>query len=793
MTARVRIPSPSPRLRTGFRQVFAMAVFVAALNVTVPARAAAAAPAPGPAPALASAHAPMSAAREDGTIRGSVVDPSGQPTPGATVVLRSPAGFVRDTRTDERGAFDFPGVTAGRYDLHVSLDGFRAEPAPVTVAADETAVVAVQLRLSAVTERLVVSAAYVATPLSEVPAGTIALERSDLDARQLSTVAAALGSLPGAAVSANGGLGSVTAVFPRGGESDFTLVLVDGVKLNSFGGGFDFGHLTTAGVSSVEVVRGPQSAVFGADAVGGVVHLRTLVGGAPSLTANVEAGGYGTQRLVLGSAGSHGRFGWGINAERLTSDGWTDPAPGTATPVTNDDYAAWTASASGAWQAAPGTTVRIASRFAANERGYPGPFGSNPIGAFPGIDTVSRGTNHLAMGSASLSHEWNPQTGVRLQGSWMTLDSDFVGPWGDSMSRTRRWAGRAQFDRALGSLVAVSAGADVDVERAESTYITGSALSRIPVDRLGAGYFAEARLRGGSRLMAVAGVRVEQLRRAALDADPFAFTPRPLLPADTIVSSNPRLAVSYYARTSGAASGNWTRLHASAGTGIRPPDAFEIAFTDNPALRPERSASVEGGVEQSLFGGRLVIDGTAYSNTYDDLIVTVGRSFANASRYRSDNIANARARGLEFSAAWRTRFGLDARASYTYVDSEVLALDRAAGTAPPPFSVGDALLRRPRHQGSIDVLLARPAWSVFVRGGARGGALDVEPNYGAFGGVFPLAGFSVVDVGAARRLMPGVDVTFRCENVLDRGYESALGFPAPRRTLTIGLRVAAGR
>ena len=100
--------------------------------------------------------------------------------------------------------------------------------------------------------------------------------------RQFVTVADALRLVPGMTIAPTGGLGSVTSLFPRGGESDYTLVLVDGVKLNSFGGGFDFGHLTTFGLRQVEVVRGPQSAVFGSDAIGGVVQLRSAIGGRPA-------------------------------------------------------------------------------------------------------------------------------------------------------------------------------------------------------------------------------------------------------------------------------------------------------------------------------------------------------------------------------------------------------------------------------------------------------------------------------------------------------------------------------
>src|SRR5207245_145360 len=90
-----------------------------------------------------------------------------------------------------------------------------------------------------------------------------------------------------------------------------------------------------------------------------------------------------------------------------------------------------------------------------------------------------------------------------------------------------------------------------------------------------------------------------------------------------------------------------TRLRASGGTGIRPPNAFEIAFTNNPNLKPERNRSFDAGIEQQFGGGAYQLTATGFVNRYDDLIVTVGSSFLGASRSRTDNISNARARGIE--------------------------------------------------------------------------------------------------------------------------------------------------
>jgi len=253
---------------------------------------------------------------------------------------------------------------------------------------------------------------------------------------------------------------------------------------------------------------------------------------------------------------------------------------------------------------------------------------------------------------------------------------------------------------------------------------------------------------------------------------------------------NPRMAASWTVWRNAAGSSD-TRLYGSFGTGIRPPDAYEIAYTDNPHLKPERSRSVDVGVQHTFGGVAADVQMTAFRNDYDDLIVAVGPAFADSSHYRTDNISNARAQGVEVGGGWRIG-GLALRASYTFLDTTILAVDRAS-SAPPPFSVGDALIRRPRHQARADVTWTLDRVQAFASIGARGRSLDIEPNYGAFGGLFDLPGYTRVDAGLRVRVHRFVDVFVRASNLLDRSYEESLGFPAPGRLAVVGARVAVGR
>ncbi len=736
-----------------------------------------------------------------GSIAGTVLDPDGRPVPDADVLVTQAASVAFRARTDQRGRFRIEGLLPGRYDLRVARDGFGADPQAVSITEGQSADLSVRLRVSAVSESVVVSASQMDVPLSLVADSASVMSGRDLTARQMETVADALRLVPGVEVARNGGRGSVTSMFARGGESDYALVLVNGVRANAFGGSFDLSQLPSANIERVEVVRGPGSAVFGSDAIGAVVQIVTRQGGAPQAEGTLEGGSFGTSRLTASASGSHGDWTWGGAVERVGSDGFTGLAPASGERVSNDDYRSHQAMGTATWRSAAGAELAMNGGWIWSDRGYPGAYGSNPAGLFTGVDRFSRGkTDRRQAGAALVVPLRSGRVRQHVQVSWFDLASDFTSVYGLSSSGTRRVAGRSQTDVALGDDTRLSAGFDLQHERAQSDFITaGAASTPVPIVRNLVGAFAEVRHQHGSRLTITGGVRAETVERNALDGSPNPYTPRPPFAADTARAVNPKASASYlvYAgaprRKLAPYRPAWIRLRASAGTGMRAPDALEIAFTDNPHLRPERSRSVEAGVESAFAGGLAVLDLTAFSNRYDDLIVAVGPAIHNASQYRTDNIANARATGVEIGGRIRTSWGLDVHVAYTWLDSAVLAVDNTDGAAPPPFHVGDALLRRPRHAGSIDLLFTRGRLTAYSELGARSRTFDVEPTYGTFGGLFWNPGYATVRAGASWRLARSVEAIARVDNLFDRYYEETFGFPALGRSLMAGVRVAAGR
>jgi outer membrane cobalamin receptor len=729
------------------------------------------------------------------TVSGTITDPTGARVAGARVVLSSALSVVGTTEADAQGEFRFERVAPGRYELRVVADGFGADPVEVVVKPGENARVNAALHVSAVTESVVVSAAQVEVPLTRAADSVTVIPDAELRAEQIETVADALRSVPGLTVSRNGGRGSVTSIFPRGGESDYTLVLVDGIKANAFGGGYDFSTLSATGVERVEVVRGPESALFGADAIGGVVQIVTKRGGTPRVEGSVDGGSFGTAHVSAGTFGSVGRWTWGASGERTSSTGYTGIAPATGERVSNDDFVSTVGSAAAGWHASDGADIRVSAQYTSGDRGFPGPFGSNPIGAYTAVDRLARGVTRTRQLGARWTQPFSAVgRSVRqtLTASVFDLTSDFTSSYGLSASTSRRLTARSQTDVDLTSRLAVSGGVEYQGERATSTFITADTAGPVPITRSIGGLFAEARYQPETMLTLTAGVRAERIERDRLAASLDPYAPRPTFGVDVRTSVNPRVSAAFLARSGRAAAIGWTRVHAAAGTGIRAPDALEIAFTDNPDLKPERSRSVEAGVDQAMAHEHLLLGATAFYNRYDDLIVAVGPAIQDASQFRTDNISNARSRGLELSAALRAGRSLSARLSYTFLDTAILAVD-GLGTAPPPFEVGAPLLRRPRHAASLDLVYTRGPVTAFARAGARSRTLDVEPSYGTYGGLFFNPGFTVVDAGASWRLLPGVEVFGRIGNLLDRHYEETYGFPALGRNATIGVRIAPGR
>ncbi|HYE86520.1 MAG TPA: TonB-dependent receptor [Vicinamibacterales bacterium] len=719
-------------------------------------------------------------------LHGRVVDPDGRPVANAEVIVSGPTAAPLRARTDRDGRFTFPVIESGKYSIVATAPGLVSDARVLDFSTDAT--VDIPLRITAVSETLVVSAAQIDQPLSRTPDSVTVIDGREVEAKQQFTLGAALRSVPGLTLQQNGGPGTVTSLFTRGGESDFTLVLIDGVRANAFGGGLDLSQVPLHDVERIEVLRGSQSALYGSDAIAGVVQIITRSGGPPSAQAQIETGSRDMRRAAAATTGEISSFRWQLGANYFEDAGFTGTAANGQT-VSNDDAQETQVTGSTGWRhAASGADLQGSVLYVDSDRGSPGPFGSDPARRFAGVNRVSRSVTDRIGGGVRWVQPWfGAGSRVRQRVNFDTADYDlaFTSATSTSLSNTSRKHARVQTDVAASSAVGFSGGLEWLGESGRSTFITAGAAGQVPVERAVLGIFGEGRWSPGARATVTAGARAERITRDALRGDPLAFQPRPDFPAETITSVNPKLAASFAVRET-------TRLRGSFGTGIRPPDAFEIAFTDNSGLKPERSRSGELGVTQTIASGAVQIDGTAFFNRYKDLIISVGRSFSGVSRWRTDNISNARARGAELSAAWRLDTRVSVRGNYTFLDSEILAVS-GSSSAQTPYAVGDALLRRPRHSGSLDASWTHVRGLAFAQLQVRGEALDAEPAFGPTGGLYANPGHTVMNVGGSYRPIKAIEIFARALNLFDRDYEEVMGYPAPGRTAYVGARFAVGR
>jgi outer membrane receptor protein involved in Fe transport len=161
------------------------------------------------------------------------------------------------------------------------------------------------------------------------------------------------------------------------------------------------------------------------------------------------------------------------------------------------------------------------------------------------------------------------------------------------------------------------------------------------------------------------------------------------------------------------------------------------------------------------------------------------------SRYKTDNIANARSRGLEFGTSARLAHGLQIRGTWTWLSTKILGTDGLPSYAPSPYKVGDPLIRRPPQHGTLDVTWTGRRAGVFFTVDGRGAMADIEPNFGS--PTFTNPGYTTANLGGSFRIARQLEITTSVANLFDRAYEEAYGYPALGRSAMIGLRVATGR
>jgi vitamin B12 transporter len=586
-----------------------------------------------------------------------------------------------------------------------------------------------QEEVSAESEPVIVSATRFDIPLDQSPASVSVVTSDDIEAKQIERVSDALREVPGLNVVQTGTPGQLTSVFMRGLPSADMQVLLDGIPINQgLAGQFDFANLTTDNIDRIEIVRGPQSTVYGPRALAGVVQIFTKQGsGTPNVTLSEEGGTYDTFRETLASDGKIDKFDYSLGASRLDTDN--------ARP--NNNYRNSSGIADVGWS--PNEQLRIGALFlySLSETGNPNSiFDPKPIDHF-------------------LTEKWfiAPHIDFHVEDWWehkLIVDYDqerqvnnpnqdgFVGPTRALFERTTV---DYQNDLRPTSWLTLTSGffynrLDAGQERPFVSQAFGRQPTFISDHTEDIAGFLQATV-SIDNFIFVTGGRVEHFNQFG---DVWTY----------------RVAGSYKIERTN------TTLHSSVATGFSPPSSQDKIFGMNFGLQPEKNFGWDLGVEQRLWGNRATIGATYFHNDLSNVVGFNGL-------FKTLNLGAARTQGLETELRVQPLADLMFIASYTYLDAEKTS---SADINQPQ---GARLPRRPRNEVYLSgsylwwKKFRTTVEAKFVN--AREELKFGKPN-------FDIEDYSFINVEAEFEINSHFSIFGRIDNLTGEHYAEVFGFPA---------------
>ncbi len=586
---------------------------------------------------------------------------------------------------------------------------------------------------------IVVTASGFEQPRSETGQAINIVDRERLDQLQSATIGDALQAVPGVTVATRGGLGGQTSVFLRGGNSSQTLVLIDGVRINDLtspNGAFDFGSLMTGNIGQVEVLRGPNSIIWGSQAIGGVVNIQSL---APADgfegRFGAEYGAADTRRINANIAGTSGLFEGSYGGSYVDAQGISALAGGTErdgfenfagngrlkvniSDAFNLDFRGYYNHATVEYDSAFGIGANALP--VTRNRQFVGYFGANVV-AFDG-----RMQNRIAY----------TRTDIRRLGTDPVLFSfnNFI---------VRGSIDRAEYHTAFDVNDALTLTAGLEYERTFASTSFEGAAADIARNHVTSG-FSQIIVRPVAGLTLTGGVRHDQYTdyggHTTLGGN-IAFTPND----------------------------GRTMLRATYGEGFRAPTLSEGQPPyGNPNLRPETARNFDLGFEQQILNGKAGFFATYFNRRSTDLIAF---SFAT---FQSENIDRVKSTGLEAGFNLNPTDRLDIRASYTLVD----AVNRSAGA-----NFGNRLALRPQHSGSLTV-----DWQTPFGLSVGSSVLLIGDSFDDASNSVGIDGYTLVGLRASLPINDRLELYGRIDNIFDVQYTVVAGYNSFGRNAAVGVR-----
>jgi vitamin B12 transporter len=659
-------------------------------------------------------------------------------------------------QTRDDGSFSIA-LAAGTYRVAITWATFTRVEREASISTGQKLEWKIRMEIEPLAQGVVVTAQATPVDAESTPAPVTVITRDQIDQRQANSLPDLLSTLPGFSLSQTGPEGGLASLFLDGGNSNFTKVLVDGAPVNDSGGVIDFSNLTLDNIEKIEIVHGAESAIYGSDAMSGVVQIFTKRGTSetPQLEMVGDGGSFDTGHGSSNVSGILGAFDYSAGFGYFTTVG----------QGTNDFMLNRTYSGNFGWKFSDTNSLRVSIRNNDSDAGIPG-----QTLLFAPDNTQ---TNDLHDFSASAI--WNAQAGHhwlwRVSANEADQHSNDNDPaeFFDSISQFNRAGGDAQ-GTYLFNGGSATAGYAYEVENGFPGAINGQHARR----NNQAGY-VDGLWRPTKRLTLNAGARAE-------DNSSFGTKVVPRVGASYLLSQG---------------SGNFgeTRLHAFYGEGIVEPAldqsfGMDPCFPGNPTLQPEQSITVNGGVDQTVFQGRLHLSANYFYNEFHDIIsfglgeATMACPFGTGTYFNTDK---AVARGMNLSGDLHPTRWMRVSGSYSYDDSRVLDAPNATDPNELP---GNHLLRRPVNSGSLEMNFSAKKLNVNVLGYFSGKRTDSLFTFPAT--TQPNPGYARFDAAASYRVRREVSLFVRGTNLLNKQYQYALGFPALGREIIGGVKLTFG-
>jgi len=587
--------------------------------------------------------------------------------------------------------------------------------------------------------------------LSEVASSVTVVDREQIDRENKSSVVELLRQVPGVTLANSGGQGQTTRVFLRGTNSNHVLVLIDGMVVNDPSDpatAFDLSNITTDNLEQIEILRGPQSTLYGSQAMGGVINIITRKGeGAPKYTGLAEYGRYNSSRLQAGTNGVVGDTRYSFSAGTTNTDGvslFTKEYGGKE----KDGSRSYTLSGDIASKLTQRFTAKLNARYNRVDSDLDSPGSIPNFGARPDDDLYanadSRQLNARVAGEYSMyGGKWVQELGLSTVDVGRNYITEYFDAFFTPYFGAQHYDGRRDTIDWVHKLKLLDGHTTTLGLEAYSDHFKSSSVREQNVDNHA--IYADDQWNITDSFFVNYGARLDDHQSFGRE---FTW----------------KIAPGYNIKSTG------TRLKASYGTGFKAPSLSQLfdPVSGNSGLAPERSKGWDAGFEQSLLGDKLTFGTTIFRNQISDLI-----GFGPSPLFLTLNVGKARTEGVETNIAVKPIKALSLNFAHTYTRAE-------------NEKNNNDLLRRPKHQ-----FLAGTVYQYDEKGDVGINARYVSTRrdfHYITSTLTTLPGYGVVDLVTNYKVHANATVYARLDNVLDKRYQEISGYGAPGRGLYVGVK-----